>query len=77
MGSGEFYDRLEPLPPTTTAPVGGVAYPYQALPTTPPAVFSHFSSLYDETALGVGTAMGGAYSPYETRHASSGHAPSH
>ena len=79
MGSGEFYDRLEPLPlttspPNTTTSAGGVAYPYQASPTArhtpPPSIFSHLSLLYDETALGVGGAMGRAYSPSD-RHASS------
>ena len=46
MGSGEFYDRLEPLPPSATSP-GGVTHPS-------PAMFSHFSSLYDEAAGNVG-----------------------
>lgn len=69
MGSGEFYDRLEPLPTATSSssstsvPAGGVAYA-----TPPPTVFSHFASLYDEAAVGV------AYPPLSDRHASS-HAP--
>ena len=52
MGSGEFYDRLEPLPPSSSsaATSGHASLPHPP----PPAVFSHFSSLYDEAAFDVG-----------------------
>lgn len=42
LGSGEFYDRLEPLPPSSSPS------------NPPPAIFSHFSLLYDEAAGNAG-----------------------
>lgn len=43
LGSGEFYDRLEPLPSDSSVPG-----PISATPPT----FSHFSSLYEEIGNG-------------------------
>lgn len=46
MGSGEFYDRLEPLPTSSSSPSSGHA----SLPHNTPSIFSNFSSLYEEEA---------------------------
>lgn len=55
MGSGEFYDRLEPLAtPTTPPPPTSLPLLAGHAPSSLPHMFAHISSLYDEAAASSG-----------------------
>lgn len=50
LGSGELYDRLEPLPSSSTRSSSSTHSSSIASAVSTPPILSHFSSLYDEAA---------------------------